>query len=734
MNKKNAQAVLVGFLGLSALIFCLVFASGLQAQVMKKTPAWWPQPYTVDHNSAEGKLILSTPYYSIEHDLNRGGVLSRIHCTYGQSENLILKPVETLIQIDDPSVTRPYSGPGSLPTFSDINDPSPKVTHIQKDGTELVSIEASLINEKGQDSGVRVKTEYQYRWGYIKIHKEFVFPASPMRIKNLSVFAAVFDPSLSDYGYRNGAAERVYANLWSWRSEIIQWRKLRVGTHFDKFLQTRHLPRYLVFANQGVEGVEWFMGDDLSQWDWQMTGQMGTGFCHVFASRRPRGIAVSIYPVNLYKGSVEVKNSYAFDYYIGIPILMGHAHEPWLNQRVACNGGEWVSEGQIKKWAEDGITNVVLHNDGPTRNGLFWRDGSYPPYPPEEMKKMDHVIALCHKYGIKIVPYFSNHELFPSVEAYKKHGKEWMRIVDDTGTNINWAYGYYMCMKSGWLDFLKFSIDRALKNHAFDGVYFDWNLALYCNNPLHVGKTSNGVSGKKGLGALALSPTGHWDMDELIDLMEWTRRRVGPDGLVLIHNTLVPMFATENFADHVLGMEFGYSPVFESFPKLEELPLEWDFVGARSRGAITYGTIARNAPRRLYQQMALAGIVTGVTPWRANSEAVGVFKLLKKLGPLDQYKFRNWKNKAVSLFDENCASAYYSKPGETDIILVNFHKEDINVLCRVDPRKFPYPIDPTQSIEIYQNGGWQSLQIPDLLKKGSDIRLKAESALLMRIK
>ena len=84
-----------------------------------------------------------------------------------------------------------------------------------------------------------------------------------------------------------------------------------------------------------------------------------------------------------------------------------------------------------------------------------------------------------------------------------------------------------MCLRSGWLDYLKLSIDRVLKNHPLDGVYYDWNVALYCENPLHEGK------------APANRPRGHWDMDELLDLMEWTRQRVGPDGLVIIHNTTV---------------------------------------------------------------------------------------------------------------------------------------------------------------------------------------------------
>ena len=44
-------------------------------------------------------------------------------------------------------------------------------------------------------------------------------------------------------------------------------------------------------------------------------------------------------------------------------------------------------------------------------------------------------------------------------------------------------------------------------------------------------------------------------MDELIELMEWTRQRVDPDGQIMVHNTMVPMFAIENFADYVVAIE-----------------------------------------------------------------------------------------------------------------------------------------------------------------------------------
>ena len=49
-------------------------------------PSWCPQPYTVQRDGAAGTLTLATPYYAVQHDLKKGGAISRIHYTRGQAE------------------------------------------------------------------------------------------------------------------------------------------------------------------------------------------------------------------------------------------------------------------------------------------------------------------------------------------------------------------------------------------------------------------------------------------------------------------------------------------------------------------------------------------------------------------------------------------------------------------------------------------------------------------------
>ncbi len=730
---------LIGFFPAAALLVqCLGAAS--------QPRAWWPQQYTVTENKAAGTLVLSTPYYTVEHDLRHGGVISRIHLAHGRAENLLVTPIKSSVHLQAPpaqAATRSGGNRARL-VYSDRNDPSPSVSHQAGDGRVTVTVQARLENANGEDSGITTKTTYAYRWGYVKIHKEFHFPRQAKNVRGLAVLSAVFDPSLSHYGYRPGLRELMDPDLFSWRNgQIRRWGRIRPGTHFDLPFRTRQLPRYLVLANQGVEGIEWFMSDDLSQWDYQMSGQPGTGFAEVRPSTDPLGVAVSIYPLMLSSyydlakgGAAPLAGTYAFDYYLGVPILEGHAWNPWLDRGFGADGGKWVSEEQIRWNAVHGVVTMRLHNDGDSnRDGLFWRDGSYPPYPPAEMKKMDHTIALIHRYGMKAAPYFSCHELHQSTDAFKQHGRQWGRIVDTQGNlRPNYYYGAHMCLKSGWLKYLEFCVDRVLKNHDFDGIYYDWNIAMFCNNPLHVGKKTTGVSGKKGLALPAFSPTAHWDIDELIELVEWTRRRVGPDGLLMLHNTLVPMFTTENFANYVVGMEFSYGKVSLAMPRPDELPLEWNFVGARSRGVIGYGTIGRQAPEQLRKAFALTALLTSVAPWPATDDALAVYKILKPLGDLEQYQFEDYRNRVVNLDGHPSAfSAVYSKAGEAYILLANLKRAPRTVRCVLAPEKLVPPLPFLTRAEIVDGGRRLVLDAKRLTTEGEEIRLPATGAILLHV-
>jgi hypothetical protein len=175
--------------------------------------------------------------------------------------------------------------------------------------------------------------------------------------------------------------------------------------------------------------------------------------------------------------------------------------------------------------------------------------------------------------------------------------------------------------------------------------------------------------------------------------MEWTRERVGRDGLVILHNTTTPLFAAENFADYIVATEWGYKKWTDRAPDLAELPLEWSLAGARSRGVISYGTIESNAPRRLHKVFAMQAFLGGVAPWPASAETFELAGLLKPIGDIESCRFADWRNQAVKLSEPRCAAAVYSRPGEAWVLLANLDAEPRDVTCTLDPRKLPWPME-----------------------------------------
>jgi hypothetical protein len=353
------------------------------------------------------------------------------------------------------------------------------------------------------------------------------------------------------------------------------------------------------------------------------------------------------------------------------------------------------------------------------------------------MEKFDQVIAACHRAGIRAATYFSNKELHPSTKEFQEHGSEWGR-KDAKGSlqhnffRANSEFGAQMCLRSGWLPFLEFSIERVLKNHPLDGVYYDWNVALYCGNGRHEGKPAGETA------------AGHWDIDELLKLMEWTRRRVGPGGLIIVHNTTTPMFVTENFADFVVANEWGYGKWTDKGPDLPDLPLEWSLVGARSRGVISYGQIESEAPRRLHRLFALEALLGGATPWPASPETFELFPLLNPLGDFGTYRFRDWRNQAVTLQGNRCASAVYSRPGESYLVLANLEQNAQEVGCVVHPEKLPYPLaSPIAATvlggaagtgKIPEERAALSLNAGQLTGDGVKVAVPAEGAVLVHLR
>ena len=70
--------------------------------------------YSFSYDAA-GKLILSTPYYLIQHDLRRGGAIEKISLTHGKVPNLLLQPMESTIRLKMETSPVPAPAPPPAP-------------------------------------------------------------------------------------------------------------------------------------------------------------------------------------------------------------------------------------------------------------------------------------------------------------------------------------------------------------------------------------------------------------------------------------------------------------------------------------------------------------------------------------------------------------------------------------------------------------------------------------------
>jgi hypothetical protein len=159
---------------------------------------------------------------------------------------------------------------------------------------------------------------------------------------------------------------------------------------------------------------------------------------------------------------------------------------------------------------------------------------------------------------------------------------------------------------------------------------------------------------------------------------------------------------------------------------------------------ISYGTIDSKAPRRLHKLFALEAFLGGVTPWPASAETFELLPLLNPLGDLESYQFADWRNQAVSLSETRCASAIYSRPGESYVLLANLEQEAKEVTCVLHPEKLPHPLArPVAATRLVAGSGpakspnqqsASELDISQLVGNGLKLTLAGDDAIVIRIR
>lgn len=492
-----------------------------------------------------GITVIENEFVRWEHDEAQGGELCGAYVKNGTNENLLTAPQTTDFGTWIKGAWRDHhfycSSKAKAEDFK---------AESKEDGSVSVSFKSKLADQEGKTlAGVSLVHTIDYHVNGAAQHTVKVKLTKDIDLGYIRIGMLQLRDDMDRAAIRPSTAG-------AWAQELqnpCQWIELKHGkSRYDlPAWQSVHLPLSMLVMKNGIEGIELAMGDDLGVWD-SVGRQDCPTLCHgsIREARDPWRYLVELAPLDSPRaGNIVKRGTYTFTYRVALPfvrkkivplVLAGGLHKPGkLEER-------WPTKEDLKRDHKLGVEFRRLHNDGDLReDGIFWRDVAYPPYPADEMEKMDQCIADAAKNSIDVVPYMSVKEFHPEVAGFEEYAEKCAhQVVPGEKFMVNVfgksVFGMQMCLCSDWYEIRRKSIAQTLDHHAFNGLYFDWCMGLECIHPVHNG-------GKR-----------HWDNDQLLKLMEWSRNRIGNDGRLYLHLTNVPSFALENMADMVLTEESEY--------------------------------------------------------------------------------------------------------------------------------------------------------------------------------
>lgn len=604
-----------------------------------------------DHN--DGKISVTSDYWVLEFDPHRGGVLDSIVFLHGSGKNLLVTPFQT-----------------NVDGWSDENCSHVEVHSSKQDNIVRLSFSGQLSSADGKPGPVGFQTTWTLSAFVIRADHKLLFNQG-RAVSSVGIGSTAIRPELSDFGLRISSLV-----------DDPEPRKM-AGATFGKveragsrLIQQYRTPNTLFFFDRGVEGFDLMTASDLAAWETGLTGRSGVGNFTAKVADDGESIQIVREPLHVPQPAMIARGEYSFAYYIGLPRIVENANRDF--RHIAIGSEPWVSDAEIKRWADSGVNIVRLHDDY-NADGKFWHDGDWPPYDEKGMAEVRRIIATCHRYKIRVVSYVSMYEFHPQSAGFHDHEQEWKRTVDEIGTPIhnrveNGEFGEQMCPQSGWLDRLKRDVERAYRELGLDGVYYDWVVSLSCNNKNH----------SAGL---------HFGTDGVIDLLAWTRRLISPNGILIVHQYgLMQSITFENFADLVVNMEEHSHST--SLLKVDDIPTVSLLAESLPRSPCP--PYEKNNLEERYKNNIAQLVLLGMFPWSVPTEGAGydatldLFRAFKPYS-LSDYHLDNTFSGAVHTAWDDVRGAVYVKRDQALVVISNTDRESRkHVVWTVKPDRLEF--------------------------------------------
>ena len=509
----------------------------------------YPAPFSCRRSG--NLIIVENAFARWEHDLARGGELVGAFVKNGTGGNLLVAPQTTSL------CTWVRGGWRQYHFYDTSRVPASAVeTSVADDGSVTLRFDSGFADAAGKVlEGACARHAIRFSASGAATHELDIILDRDMDFGHVRIGTLSLRDDMDRIAVRPCSQA-------AWAVELqnpCQWIDLvhaKSRTDLPAY-RSRYLPLSILFVKNGIEAIEMSLGDDLAAWDNFGNDFPGLAQGSVCELRDPWRYEAVFAPLDSPRaGNIVHAGTYRFTYRLSLPFVRESIVPLSLAGGFIKHGEafeeRWPTADELNALADYGVRLMRIHNDGDAfGNGIFWRDVDYPPYPPDEMAKMDRAIADANAAGIDVVPYFSCKEWHPEAKDFAVHAETCAhRVVPGEkfmetffGTSL---FGVQMCLESDWFGVRRDSIDEVLSNHAFKGMYYDWCMGQECINAEHGGGR-------------------HWDNDKLLDLVEWSRTRTGDVGKLYLHLTNVPSLAIENLGDMILVEESEY---FEIFPEM----------------------------------------------------------------------------------------------------------------------------------------------------------------------
>jgi hypothetical protein len=340
-------------------------------------------------------ITVTTPFWDIIFNISRDGCIGNINFPNGSRRNILVEPFYTMVD-----------------EYYDVNDSSITYNLVNNDKKAILEIRGMLRDGEGRCSSIGFSHSYIFKEEYVKVLTELNF-LRDIEVREVEVGSTCLNSRMCYHVCRPPADED-----YSWMNFSASSTK-KIENDGEIVSQFKNVPYNCYFYDMHVEGVDFEPDSNIGRWDCSFSKDGSEGL--YYAKKTDKGIYFKRSPLTVSNARKVKKGTYSFGYYIGLPKIFDKVQRKWH----FISTKTWPTDEQISNWAQKGINLLKLHNDY-SRDGVYWRNGCYPPYDGQNMSEMRRVIDTAHNQYMKVMLYFSLYELHPEAPEFGE-ARKWCR-------------------------------------------------------------------------------------------------------------------------------------------------------------------------------------------------------------------------------------------------------------------------------------------------------------------